>query len=154
MGTETKTKKRTFGTTMGVTSIIAILVILILIVFSALSITTSKADLNLANKTAYATTVFYKADTAAERVFAEISDIVANGGDLQKKVDEIQGTIEEVPEGQSIKYEIKIDSNKELAVELIVASDGQMHRKDWRVQTFTEWNADKDLNVVTEFPAN
>jgi len=59
-------KKASFGTSMGVSSIIAILVILVLVVFSTLSITTSKADLTLSQKSSDSIKAYYEADAIAE----------------------------------------------------------------------------------------
>lgn len=147
-------KKRSFGTTMGVTSIIAILVILILIVFSALSITTSNADLRLSIKTAEATKAFYRADYDAERKLGEIHAEVVKGGDWMTAVKALDCTVEPAEAGQSVAFLIKIDENKDLNVELIVSPDGQIDCKEWQVVPSTEWTPDRDLNVITEFPLN
>lgn len=152
MAANTKAKKRSFGTTMGVTSIIAILVILILIVFSALSITTSNADLNLSRKTAIATKAYYEADTNAERVLAEIHEEVSKGGNWINFVTPMVTSIEPSEGGQLVKYSVEIDANKDLSVELLVMPDGRIMRKEWRVMPSGEWTPDTDLNVITEFP--
>ena len=155
MATNTKAKKRSFGTTMGVTSIIAILVILILIVFAALSITTSNADLNLSKKTAVATKAYYEADTNAEKILADIHEKVSNSDDWVSAIyvqSVYQATIEPADGGQSVKYSVTIDENKDLHVELLVAADGKITRKEWRVMPSGEWTPDTDLNVITEFP--
>ena len=152
MTRDVKARKRSFGTTMGVTSIIAILVILILIVFSALSITTSKADLNLSEKTAIATAAYYKADTEAEKMLAKIYEAVNAGSDWIYEVEEIGCKVTQEDNGQLIAYAVKIDENKELLVNLLVTSDGKMSRTEWRVVPTSEWTPDTNLNVVTEFP--
>ncbi|MDR0874799.1 MAG: hypothetical protein LBN12_01170, partial [Clostridiales Family XIII bacterium] len=72
-------KKASFGTSMGVSSIIAILVILVLVVFSALSIATSKADLVLSQKTSDSVKAFYAADASAEEILAAIAAEVETG---------------------------------------------------------------------------
>ena len=82
--TKAATRKRaSFGTSMGVSSIIAILVILVLVVFSALSITTSKADLKLSQKTSDGVIAFFEADAAAEDKMAEAAAAIAAGGNWQ-----------------------------------------------------------------------
>jgi hypothetical protein len=145
-------KKGTFGTTMGVTSIIAILVILVLIVFSALSITTSKADFTLAQKTATATTDFYKADNAAEEKYAEVAAAAAKGGawaDTLRKKDYY--TIREFSDDglyTEISYNEKIDQNKSLFVVLTVSPTGDIDRDLWQVQSTSEWTPDNSLAVI------
>jgi hypothetical protein len=141
-------KKGTFGTTMGVTSIIAILVILVLIVFSALSITTSKADLTLAEKTAAATSEFYKADSAAEKKLAEVSEAVKRGGDWQNRLTKDGYAVESTGNGRDVSYDVKIDDAKSLFVVLTVDSDGHIERTLWQVRSTTEWEPDNSLAVI------
>jgi hypothetical protein len=138
-------KKGTFGTTMGVTSIIAILVILVLIVFSALSITTSKADYTLAQKTATATTEFYAADSAAEEKLAEVAAAVKKGGDWQARLKNLGY---EVEKDAYVSYDITINENKALFVKLHVKSAKKIIREQWQVQSTTEWEPDNSLDVI------
>jgi hypothetical protein len=134
---------------MGVTSIIAILVILVLIVFAALSITTAKADLNLSQRTANAATAFYKADSEAEDRFAEVTEAVKNGDAWRN---ELPGdyTTESVDDGITVSYEVPVDDHKALYVRLLVTEDGAVARALWQVRATTEWEANDDVQLIIE----
>jgi len=142
-------KKGSFGTTMGVTSIIAILVILVLIVFAALSVTTAKADLNLSEKTAEATTAFYKADTLAEEKVAEVATAAKGGAGWEKKLG-ADYSVSASDGATVVTYEVPIDENKALSVRLKVATDGSIARELWQVHSTSEWEGDNDVQLIIE----
>ena len=133
---------------MGVTSIIAILVILVLIVFSALSITTAKADLSLSEKTADATSDFYAADTRAEERLAQIASEIETGAGWQGRLADVGYTVDaEAQNGFRISYDIEIGSSRILHVEIVVNADGHILRDVWLVQPSGEWVPDTGLNL-------
>ena len=136
-------RKASFGTTMGVTSIIAILVILVLVVFSALSITTSKADLVLSQKTSDSTKAFYAADAAAEERLMKISDTIKGNSNWTSAVRELDCKVE----GNMIHYVIVVDGNRNLEVDLKVAPSGAISRELWQIVPSTEWVADDTINL-------
>ena len=141
---ETKPKKKTsFGTTMGVTSIIAILVILVLVVFSALSITTSKADLVLSQKTSDSAHAFYAADATAEEKLAEIAAAVKEGSGWESKMSALGCEVD----GNMISYVVPVDVNRNLEVMIRVASNGNISRELWQVVPASEWVADDTINL-------
>ena len=140
-------KKASFGTTMGVSSIIAILVILVLVVFSALSITTSKADLRLSEKTAASVKAFYDADAAAEDMMAEAAAAIAGGGDWRAELSENGYSISSATSGTLIEYIVPIDENRNLDVRLIADNEGGLTRKLWQVVPANEWVPDNSLNL-------
>ncbi|MDR1028738.1 MAG: hypothetical protein LBL63_04890 [Clostridiales Family XIII bacterium] len=144
----TISKKGTFGTTMGVTSIIAILVVLVLIVFSALSITTAKADLTLSEKTASATSDFYKADSVAEERVAEADAEVQAGAGWQDRLREAGYTVRAGDSGDVIAYEVEINDKKALKVELSVSADGRVDRTLWQVIPTGDWEPDTDIGQL------
>jgi hypothetical protein len=142
-------KKGTFGTTMGVTSIIAILVVLVLIVFAALSITTSKADLNLSERTAEMTTEYYAADSAAEEKVAEVTEAVKDGDGWRDKLGDEYSVTEE--DGRTVvRYDVTIDENKALSVRLGVAANGDVSRELWQVHSTSEWSGNDDIQLMIE----
>jgi hypothetical protein len=145
MANNTNSKKGTFGTTMGVTSIIAILVILVLIVFSALSITTAKADLTLSEKTAAVTSEFYRADSVAEEKVAEVDAEVQAGAGWQDRLREAGYDVRAGASGDIVAYEVAINESKTLKVELAIAADGQIARTLWQVVPTGEWEPDRDI---------
>ena len=148
MATGVKKKKVSFGTTMGVTSIIAILVILVLVVFSALSIATSKADLKLSQKTSDGVVAFFAADSAAIDIMAEISERIMTDSTWRKtlfnegfELSEISGS------GATIGYIVPIDEFRNLKVELIADMDGTLTRTLWQVVPAKEWVPDETINL-------
>ncbi|MDR0596369.1 MAG: hypothetical protein LBG50_02395 [Clostridiales Family XIII bacterium] len=142
-------KKGTFGTTMGVASVIAILVVLVLVVFAALSIMTAKADLKLSQKTADATTAFYKADSAAEEKLADVAEAAKSGAGWESKLGAGYDTA--VSGGAvTVSYEVPIDGNRTLCVRLQAKPGGAVTRELWQVQNKSEWKSDKSLRLIIE----
>ncbi|MDR2486917.1 MAG: hypothetical protein LBD12_03040 [Clostridiales Family XIII bacterium] len=139
-----RSKKGSFGTSMGVASIIAILVILVLIVFSALSVMTSKADLTLSQKTAAATSAFYEADCAAEERVAEVAALVASGAGWQAVLREKGYNIKE----KVVSFDVPIDANRSLFVSLRVGAGGKVVRELWQVRSTSEWEPDEGLDLA------
>jgi hypothetical protein len=142
-------KKGTFGTTMGVTSVIAILVVLVLIVFAALSITTSRADLNLSERTAEMTTEYYAADSAAEEQFAEVAEAARGGAGWQDRLGDEYSVTEE-GDLTVVSYDVPIDENKALSVRLGVTAGGDVSRELWQVHATSEWSGNDDIQLMIE----
>jgi Na+-transporting methylmalonyl-CoA/oxaloacetate decarboxylase gamma subunit len=128
---------------MGVSSIIAILVILVLVVFSALSIATSNADLVLSEKTSDSVQAFYAADASAEEIVAAVAAAAAEGKDWEAKIAPFVSSVD----GELVFYTVVIDKNRNLEVNLRVAPDGKITRELWQVVPSTEWVADDTIHV-------
>lgn len=142
-------KKSSSGTSMGVSSILAILVILVLVVFATLSMTTSKADLNLSQKTADSITAFYAADSEAEEKIAEIASVISEGADWESKLKE--SGYEIIPDNSGnniIKYIVEIDKNRNLVIEIMATSDGKLTKNRWQVVPANDWIPDNSLNLI------
>jgi hypothetical protein len=142
-------KKGTFGTTMGVTSIIAILVVLVLIVFASLAIMTSKADLNLSERTADMTTEYYAADSLAEDKLAEVAEAAGSGAGWRDKLG-AEYTVADEDGRTVVSYDVPIDENKALSVKLGVAANGDISRELWQVHSTSEWAGDNDIQLMIE----
>ena len=133
---------------MGVSSIIAILVILVLVVFSALSITTSKADLTLSQKSSAGVVAFYEADAAAEDRMAEVAAAIAKGGRWQHELS-VQGfDVSTTSAGTLISYLVPVDENRNLRVELLAGKNGGLERSLWQVVPAKEWVPDNSVNLA------
>jgi hypothetical protein len=142
-------KKISFGTSMGVSSIIAILVVLVLVVFATLSIATSKADLTLALKTADSVRAFYDADAVAEDRMFEVSEAIGGGDEWQAEL--LQKDFSVSPNGDDgalVAYTVPIDDNRNLNVELLIDGEGNMARNLWQVVPAKEYVADNSINLV------
>ena len=140
-------KKAAFGTTMGVSSILAILVILVLVVFSALSIATSKADLKLSQKTSDGVKAFYEADAAAEDMMAEVAAAIKSGSGWQSKLPADVYEFSAAGGGTLIMYTVSIDANRNLNVRLLADGNGRLSRELWQVVPAREWVPDNNLNL-------
>ncbi|MCL2492567.1 MAG: hypothetical protein FWF33_00790 [Clostridiales bacterium] len=146
--TKSKPRRRSFGTSMGVTSIIAILVILVLVTFAALSVTTSKADLNLSQRTADSMQAYYKADSAAEEKYAQIAEAVkADPAGWGSEIAGLGVTVNGAA-AQTITWTQPVDKARNLEIELTVRS-GSVERTRWQVVPNGEWNPDNTLNLFT-----
>lgn len=133
---------------MGVSSIIAILVILVLVVFSALSIVTSKADLTLAQKTADGVMAFYSADAAAEDKMAEVAAAIQADDGWRASLSQNGYAISSATGGTLIAYTVSIDENRNLNVELLAGENAGLTRKLWQVVPAKEWAPDNNLNLA------
>ena len=141
-------KRATFGTSMGISSIIATIVILLLVVFSVLSITTSKADLVLAEKSSNSIKAYYEADAVAEEHMAEIAAIIAKGGNWKAALTEKNYTISTGSGGTFISYTIIIDDYRNLDVVLFAVLGGDLVRMRWQVVPARDWMEDDDSKYL------
>jgi len=140
-------KKAAFGTSMGVSSIIAILVILVLVVFSTLSITTSKADLTLSQKSSDSIKAYYEADAIAEDMLAEVAIAITGGDNWRAELTKNGYNILSADKGTLISYTVPIDRNRNLNVELLAGDGGGLTRELWQVVPAREWVPDNSLNL-------
>lgn len=112
---------------IGGSSLLVIFAVLCLTVFALLSVSTVMAEKRLADASAEAVTAYYRADTAAEEIFARLRDG------------------EEVPEvsqdGEYYRYQCPISANQQLEVTLRQTAQG------WTVQ---RWQAVAYPDPITE----
>jgi len=140
-------KKASFGTSMGVSSIIAILVILVLVVFSTLSITTSKADLTLSQKSSDSIKAYYEADSVAEDMLCEVAIAVTVSNDWRAELTQNGYNISSATGGTLVSYSVPIDRNRKINIELLVDDNGGITRQLWQVVPAREWVPDNTLNL-------
>ena len=147
----TKATRRTlsFGTSMGISSIIAILVILVLVVFSALAITTSKADLSLSRRTSDSITASYEADAAAEDKVAEIAVLITKGSGWQSDARSAGFEISDGENGSTlISYNVPVDRFRNLSIVLHASIDGTLSREIWQIVPANAWIPDESIDVI------
>jgi hypothetical protein len=144
----TRRKRQKFGgTSMGVSSIIAILVILVLVVFSALSITTSRADYALSQKTAVGTRAFYDADCIAEEQMALVAETIRSSASDWEESLPSNFSVRTDAGAKVVAYTVPIDDNRDISVELLVDKDGSLTRQRWQVVSSGEWIPDESLDL-------
>lgn len=143
-----KIRTRSFGTTMGITSIIAILVILVLVVFSTLSLITAKADQNLSQKTSDNITAYYEADGKGEDIICTLSDIINSDEDIKSYAQKNQYQYKNTGEGELITFTVPIDSSRNLNAEVLFDGRGKVKEKKlWQVVPANEWKEDNQIEL-------
>ncbi len=127
-----KKRKMTF-TTVGGSSILTIFAVLCFIVFALLSLSTAKANRNLADQSVQAVNRFYEADTEAEEILASL-----RAGEFPDGV-----TVEE---RGLYSYACPIGDNQELQVRVLIDGDRYQILR-WQKEYTGEWKTDDTINV-------
>lgn len=125
-------KRKISFTTVGGSSILTIFAVLCFIVFALLSLSTAKADNMLASKSVDSVTDYYKADTQAEEILAQI-----RAGQCPEGV---------TREGNTYTYSCPIDENQELQVEVWITG-GTYWIGKWKKTYTGEWKVDDSMKV-------
>lgn len=71
-----KKEKRSFGLSIGSSSILMVFVVLCLTTFATLSLVSANADYKLSRKTADAAAAYLALDTAGERMLSDLADLL------------------------------------------------------------------------------
>ena len=155
-------KKRGF-TGAGLSVVLLIFVMLCLIVFAVLSVSTAHADLLMSRKVAQRTTAYYKAQELASRQVKEIDGILteqynknrnqfldAVWEELQKE-DQLLSEREE----NSIRcsFYCSIDDTEQICVQLLIAApeteqDVCYRITGWQTEQKEKWSTDTGLPVL------
>ena len=119
-------KKKFNLTSVGGSSILTIFGVLMLIVFALLSLSTAKADRNLAKE------AYYKADREAEEILGRL-----RAGEVPEGV---------TKNGKQYSYKCSIDDNQQLQV--VVEISGKDYRiKQWKKVYTGDWQGDNSIEV-------
>lgn len=110
---------------VGVVTILTVLLVLCLTVFSALTLSTARADLALSHRNADTVQAYYAADAKAARLYADFA-----GGDA--------------PE---LETSIPMTETQSLYLHLIRQADGSILTLAWRTQAEEETGLDDHLPV-------
>lgn len=125
-------KKKFNLTSVGGSSILTIFGVLMLIVFALLSLSTAKADRNLADRTWQAKEAYYKADREAEEILGRL-----RAGEVLEGV---------TKNGKQYSYKCLIDDNQQLQV--VVEISGKDYRiKQWKKVYTGDWQGDNSIEV-------
>ena len=114
----------------GISFLLVIFVILCMVIFSALSLSSALKDYEYSKKNALRTTAYYEACNQAEEIRAQI---------------EADGFTEEI-----IEYKVPIDDNEVLHVVLVYQPDNQSayQIQSWTQEAATQWNGSQILPVL------
>ena len=117
---------------IGGSSLLVIFSVLCLTVFSMLSLSTTQADNRISAAAEEAVSAYYKADTAAEMIFARI-----RSGELPDSVERT---------GNVYSYECTISETQTLAVSVEETAAG-WKVLEWRSRLTEEWEPDTEMTM-------
>ena len=145
-----KGKKR-FGLNIGTSSILIIIVILCLVCFSALSITSANADYRLSKRLADRTTAYYDACNQAQSHLCELSEELSELYQKSVSIDDYENKIKESMQ-DSLTFSYPIGENQILQVNVSPLypenSDGDfLHVTGWQVINTVTPELDRSLPV-------
>lgn len=125
-------KKKISFTSVGGNSILTIFAVLCFIIFALLSLSTSKADSMLAQKSTDAVKKYYEADTRAEKILAKIR----------------QGNVPDgvVKKGNNYSYTCPLDDTQQISVQIEKRGSEYIVKK-WKKEYNGKWKADESIKV-------
>ncbi len=138
-------KKEISGIQIGISSLVLIFVVLCLTVFAVLSLMSSMSEQRLAQKSLEATSEYYIADSLAEKQLKEIDLEIKSASEtawkssfssaLQDKLGEMYD-----PKTGLISYEIPVNDQQVLCVDLKVINSGKYNGKRYNILRWQEVN--------------
>lgn len=148
----------------GLSTLLLVFVMLCLIVFSVLSLSTARADLEMSQKVADRTKAYYQAQgRASERLKAIDAVLARQYNETDKKASYLQGaqtalqqdlTVTEMENGQGLLcvYTEPINETQQLRVELQITEpekeESYVQILSWEAEQIEDWNGDTGLPVL------
>ncbi len=141
---------------IGTSFMLVLFIILCMVVFSILSLSTTMKDFHHSLKTVERTTNYYNANNEAEEVLAQIDAILINGNSPDKIKEELllmDGLSVTSIEGTSdfiVEYAVSISETKILQVILTTHTD-QTKRytvTTWKQISVADWTGNQNLPVL------
>lgn len=124
----------------GLSTVLLIFVVLCLVIFAVLSLSTARADLQMSQKIAERTTAYYKAQSLAYKQVRAIDEELSEQYNGSQK-EEIRSFTQPIDENQQIKVELQIRKPEK-------EGDSFCRIIGWETQQTTEWKADTGLPVL------
>lgn len=137
---------------VGASSLIMIFVILAAVTLATLALGTAHADYKLAQKSADAAKQFYEADSKAEKVLADISQILSTA-----KKEVWQKELSKIPElkvidekgNLDISYQVPVNAKQTLNVVLETVKEADKNQLNYKIKAFqvesnNEWNYEEE----------
>lgn len=149
----------------GISSILTVFVVLCLITFAVLALSSARADLQYSEQTALRTSHYYEAEGRANRRLKEIdAGLLEQYNSSKTENDYLNGlevrfvqtegiNLNRTEDGVRISFSEKIDDTAELNVELSVwypdEENDRLYRiEKWQSVSSEEWNPDMTLPVM------
>lgn len=150
----------------GTTSLLLIFLVLCLVTFSVLSLTTAQADLRMSRKTAERTQLYYTASNTAQQILAQIDGTLAGLYRDSLNAQEYANAVQDYPwdcldcaaavscTDTALEYEVPMTERQTLHVTVIPCfpaseSDGFYRIETWSIIGPDDWEADTALPVYT-----
>ncbi len=141
-------ERRSPKISIGIVSLVVILTVLCLTIFSVLTLTTALNERQLAEKTAIAIENYYNAEAYCSRIANDIGQIWEKEGDITElqayaKANKVDCHLEN--NEIYFTYQCAIDKNQALFVTISLGDTFEVER--WNVQPTKEWIADESLQI-------
>ena len=154
---------------IGASSLLVIFLILCLVTFAILTLTSAKSDADFAEKLAHHKTNYYAACNTAESTLDEIDAVLADAWQLSDTAavfteietqltalnsrEQLQLSMNFTQSEPTVSYAVAIDDKQNLCVTLTLAAapaKGEAYYRisQWQVQSSGEWNGDQTLNLM------
>ena len=154
---------------IGASSLLVIFLILCLVTFAILTLTSAKSDADFAEKLAHHKTNYYVACNTAESTLDEIDAVLADAWQLSDTAavfteietqltalnsrEQLQFSMDFTQSEPTVSYAVAIDDKQNLCVTLTLAAapaKGEAYYRisQWQVQSSGEWNGDQTLNLM------
>lgn len=154
---------------IGASSLLVIFLILCLVTFAILTLTSAKSDADFAEKLAHHKTNYYAACNTAESTLDEIDAVLADAWQLSDTAavfteietqltaldsrEQLQFSMDFTQSEPTVSYAVAIDDKQNLCVTLTLAAapaKGEAYYRisQWQVQSSGEWNGDQTLNLM------
>ena len=156
-------KKNNFPiTNIGSVTLMMIFIVLCMVSFAALSLSTAASDYRAAEKSAKHVKEYYKASNKAEETLVSIADTLEaayqtsdSEGTYLEKVRAVytEGatTLADSDNGLVISYSVDLNKKQALAVSVLVQYGDPLYKiTSWQVVSTTEWKGDNSVKLIGE----
>jgi hypothetical protein len=143
-------RNKTFPATgIGTVSLLMIWIILCMVIFAALSLTTASRDVNFSRTLARHTTAYYTADAQAQETLQLLDQLIADHPDqaalLSALPEDVSGELENGV--LTLSYQVPMTQDQALSVVLTVR-DGTCTIASWQEIQTTQWTGDNSLSLM------
>ena len=142
-----------FKANIGSSSLILIFIVMCLVTFGMLSLTSAKSDLSLANRNADAVTEYYRADTEGEAFYrmvaGEVKTACANASGHEERLALLEKALGEYYRAGAAVTEVAMERAQALHIELETDLDGEgsVRVAKWNVIQTEDYEIDDSMPV-------
>ena len=142
-----------FKANIGSSSLILIFIVMCLVTFGMLSLTSAKSDLSLANRNADAVTEYYRADTEGEAFYrmvaGEVKAACTNASGHEERLALLEKALGEYYRGGAAVTEVAMERAQALHIELEpdLEGEGSVRVTKWNVIQTEDYEIDDSMPV-------